>query len=99
MRHGNRRIRIEDESFFPGIKFDLIFETNINPYDGRGSLKCTFSLPPRGQLISCFMVSPFQDMLNEACKVCPTRSPYCSVIAALFISSWKNNAIACEDVE
>jgi len=98
-RHGNSSILIEDKSFFPDIQFKLIFETNINLYDGSGSLKCTFSLPPRSQLISSFMVSPFQNTLNEKCKLCPSRSPYCSVIAALFISSWKNNAKSCEDVK
>ena len=38
-------------------------------------------------------------MLKERCKVCPSRSQYCSVFASLFISSWKNNAITGRDVQ
>ena len=38
-------------------------------------------------------------MLHDKCNICPARSQYCTVIASLFISSWKNNAIACGDVQ
>ena len=95
-QHGNI-VFIWDDSFFPGLAFELVFESKIYPYDTMGSLKCTFSTPARDLLIKHFRSVPMES--PKACNACPGNSQRCRIVAEHFLSAWKNNATAYKDIE
>ena len=94
-QHGNI-VFIWDDSFFPGLAFQLVFESKIYPYDTMRSLKCTFPTPARDVLVTHFRDVPRE--FPKTCNDCPGNSQRCRIVAEHFLSAWKNNATAYNDI-